>query len=303
MPDTTTNTPASNDALTTVLKGTGYTTDDSRSVFANIMQNYGFNQDQIGSLLNSIVKWGTTYSPSQIVNDLLPTTQEYQQRFAGNAARVKNGLSALSPAEYIANENSYRTALQSAGLPKGFYDSQDAINKLISSDVSPTEFNDRIRSAQTAIAGSDPYYTQSLQEMYGLDNGHMIAHLLDPTAAAPIVERQAAAAAYGAAALRQGLTLTPDQTQQFEQYASGVGTGVNAEQGMQQIASMLPTVEKLGNISGQNYDQNTAQQEVFGGLASAQRARENLLNQEQSRFTGRSNITSQSLAGGTAGLL
>lgn len=52
----------------------------------------------------------------------LQNTPEYKQRFAGNAIRIANGLSALSPADYIQLEDQYAQVLQSYGLPKGFYD-------------------------------------------------------------------------------------------------------------------------------------------------------------------------------------
>ena len=184
-------------------------------------------------------------------------------------------------------------------MPKGFYDSKDSIDNLISNDVSPTEFNSRLSLAKQAIDGTDPYYKQALQSMYGLDEGHMIAHLLDPTAAAPLIEKQAKAVEYGTAALRQGLAVAP--TSEYEAYASGQGTGVGAEAGMAQVAAMTPELTTLGRISGEAYNQGTAQQEVFGGLASAQRARQRLQQQELDRFTGRSNVEAGSLNASNVG--
>ena len=62
---------------------------------------------------------------------LLPETHEYKQRFKANEERKKKGLRVLSPAEYIATENSYRSVLRNYGLPKGFYDSQDDYQKFL----------------------------------------------------------------------------------------------------------------------------------------------------------------------------
>ena len=273
---------------------------DARTLFKSMLADFGFDTDQVNSLTSQFTAWNAqNYSGSTILNSLLPTTNEYKQRFIGNEARVKNGLPALSPAQYLSNEDAYRSALASAGVPKGFYDNKSSIDNLISNDVSPTEFTARIGLAKQALAGTDPYYKQALQSMYGLDDGHMIAHLLDPEAAAPLVERQAKAVEYGAAAARQGLAIGP--TSQYEAYASGVGTGQGAEQGMAQIAAMAPGLTTLGQISGTSYNQGTAEQEVFGGLASAQRAREQLVQQEQDRFTGRSNVVAGSLNASNVG--
>ena len=69
------------------------------------------------------------------------------------------------------------------------------------------------------------------------------------------------------------------------------------------VAEMTPGLQTLGQISGRGYNQQTAENEVFGGLASAKRAREQLTQEEKDRFTGRSNVESKSLISDTSGLL
>jgi len=217
----------------------------------------------------------------------------YSKRFVGNLQRESKGLPPLDPATYISTEDAYRKILASSGLPAGFYDSQSNFADFIGNNIDPSQLKERVSAAQKAIDNTDPYYKEALQSMYGIDPGHMIAHLLDPSAAAPLIERQAKAAEYGAAAARQGLA--QGSVSDYEAYASGVGTGTGAEQGMAQVASMTPGLTTLAQISNDQYNQETAQQEVFGGLASAQRKRQQLSQQEVDRFTGRSNVASGSL--------
>src|SRR6266436_241191 len=50
---------------------------------------------------------------------LLQQTPEYKQRFIGNEARTRAGLSVLSPADYIHTEDAYKQVMISAGLPSG----------------------------------------------------------------------------------------------------------------------------------------------------------------------------------------
>lgn len=277
---------------------------DSREIFRDYLKNFGFEDNQINALLPQIQTWSSqSFTPQQISNDLLPTTTQFKERFSANAARVKAGLPALSPSQYLATEESYKQVMSSYGLPTAFAQNNQMIQKFLEADVSPGEVQQRIKNAADVVNSSDPMYKDALSQMYGLTQGDMIAHLLDPEQMAPIVARKAQAAQYGAAALNQGLDITPDQTAMFEQYAGGVGTGVDIQKGMQQVAYMTPELQTLGAISGQNYDQTTAEQEVFGGLASAQRKREQLVNEEQNRFTGRSNVSEKSLSGGTAGNL
>jgi hypothetical protein len=277
-----------------------YSADDARSVFQSSMQQYGFSDLQIQKLLPQITEWQATYSPSQIVSDLLPTTDVYQERFSANTARVKAGLPALSPAAYINLESTYRSIMQDAGLPKGFYDNSNDFSSFISKDISPTEMKTRVDAASKAVNNTDPAYKQALQSMYGIDEGMMAAHMLDPERALPLIEKQAKAIQMGTAATRQGLNISATEA---ENLGMNNITGVSAEAGMQQVASMTPGLSALGNISGQGYDQSTAESEVFGGLASAQRKREQLINQEQNRFTGRSNVAPGSLNASNEGLL
>jgi hypothetical protein len=268
--------------------------DDAITNLTKTFENYG-----LGSLASRIAEYIYNGYSNDTVSLLLQESPEYKQRFAGNEARRKAGLPVLSPSEYLATEQSYRQIMASAGLPKGFYDSQDDFTKFISQDVSPTELKTRVDTAAKAVENTDPYYTQALRDMYGLSSGDMIAHLLDPEAAAPLVIKQAKAVEYGAAAARQGLQM---DTSRLENLVGMAGTtGYSAEQGFGAIAQMTPGLQSLAQISGDQYDQQTAEQEVFGGLASAKRKREQLVSQEQQRFAGGSGVSSSSLGGGTTG--
>ena len=228
------------------------------------------------------------YSPDT-VSLKLADTPEYQQRFSGNAARIKAGLSVLSPAEYLATERSYEQIMRASGLPKGFYDNYDDFSKFIASDVSPTELKSRVDVASLAIDNADPYFVQSLQDMYGLTKGDMIAHALDPERALPFIQKQAQAIQFGAAARKQGLTVT---TPIAEQYAGAGVTSQQAQQGFEAIAQIMPTAEKLTNIynTQPGYTQEQAIAEAFTGAGSAEAAkrRQRLLSLEQAQFGGSS---------------
>ena len=215
----------------------------------------------------------------------------YSKRFSGNLQREAKGLPPLSPDQYISNEEAYRKVLQD--LPTGFYDSQSNFADFIGNNIDVTQLQERVDAAKKAVDGTDPYYTQALESMYGIDAGHQVAYLLDPKAAQPLIDKQIKASAYGAAAARQGLA--QGSVSDYEAYASGVGTRTSAEEGMAKIAAMTPGLTTLAQISNDQYNQGTAEQEVFGGLASAQRKRQQLSQQEVDRFTGRSNVASGSL--------
>jgi hypothetical protein len=273
---------------------------DARTMFSNLMvQTYGFSADQVDSMMTQLLDWNSKgYTQESIVNTWLPTTDAYKQRFAGNKARISAGLVPLTPAQYLDTEMSFKQVASKYNLPQGFF-SQDTIQKFIETNKSPDEIQSRIQMAGDVINNADPYYKESLSSMYGLTQGDMIAHLLDPESAQPLLERQMKAIEYGSAAMAQGLQVSQPST--YEQYASGVGTRIGAEAGMAQVAELTPGLTNLAAIGGEQYDQATAEAEVFGGLASAKRKREQLINEEQNRFTGRSNVDSKSLQGGISG--
>jgi hypothetical protein len=59
------------------------------------------------------------------------TPRRTKRRFAGNQQRRKLGLPVLSPREYLETEAAYRQVMESAGLPRGFYDSPDDFSSWI----------------------------------------------------------------------------------------------------------------------------------------------------------------------------
>lgn len=271
---------------------------DARDVFTRTLKDLGFTESQINELLPQVTQWQSVYTPTQIVTDLLPTTTVYQQRFSANETRIKNGLKPLTPSEYLASEESYRATLRDSGLPAGFYDSSDDFAGFIGQDVSAYEIKLRADAAARAVNNADPAYTKALRDIYGIDEGMMTAFMLDPERALPLVEKQAKAVEFGAAAVRQGLQAT-NVGEQFAQ--RGPATGYTAEQGYSAIAGMLPTAQTLGQVYGETYDQATAEQEVFSGLESAKRKRQKLGQMETSTFSGQSGLSAGSLKASKSG--
>jgi hypothetical protein len=91
----------------------------------------------------------------------LSQTPEYQTRFSANAKRIAAGLSALSPAEYIQLEDQYQNVMRNYGLPSSYY-AKDATGKqigfdeLLGGDVSATELEERLITAQDRVLKSNP---------------------------------------------------------------------------------------------------------------------------------------------------
>lgn len=258
-----------------------------------------FNKYGLGSLVKTVQSLiEKDVPPSQFLIELR-NSPEYQQRFSANTERLKKGLSALSEAEYIRNEDNYRQILRTYGLTQ--FDNDAYVNQFLVNDVSPQELGERVVTAVNQIQMADPAITSTLKRFYGLTNSDMIGVILDPKTQLPQIQRTIAAAGIGTAAGRQGLNIGRDVAEQLA--AQGV-TQQEAQRGYATIAEILPTAEKLSDIYGEElgrYGLPEAEQEVFNQLASAQRRRQRLVERERAAFAGESGLGRTSLTQQTGG--
>ena len=228
----------------------------------------------------------------------LRETPAYKERFAGNAIRIKNGLTAIDEATYLQKEDAYQNLMRNYGLPKSYWETgplgvQDGFTKLIGSDVSAVELESRLQTAQDRVLKSNPEVAYALKAFYpDITNGDILAYTLDPTNALDAIKRKVSAAEIGGAALSQGLTTSAAGAEGLAAY--GI-TKDQAQQGYQGIAAVLPRASTLADIYGQApYGQSTAEAETFGtlGAAEAKKKREQLIALEKSSFGASSGVGS-----------
>jgi len=292
--------------LTSTLKGYGI--DDTGAIANGILSLQQKNYD--GPTIQALIQDpGSIKNPDTAVAALATA---WQTRFSGNYGpngRIANGQAPLSPSEYIATEKSYQGIMQSAGLPRGFYTDKASMGSLIAADVAPTELQDRVNVAAKSIANADPFYTSTLQNYYGLTSSQMIAHALDPNAALPLIQREVAAATFGAAGALQGLNVDKNTANQYA--VLGV-TQSQAQQGFQQIAQALPGDQKLAQIYGEGgstqfgtaaEQQGNLTAATFGGEGGAAAANKlkKLQAQEVNTFSGSSGVDKNTFNATTAG--
>lgn len=251
------------------------------------LQSWGIGS--LGDAAANLIKQGLD---GNAVTIELMNTPEYQQRFAANSTRIKNGLSALSPADYVATETQYRQVLSQYGLPPGFYDSQSSLNDFIAKDVSPSELNTRAQTAQQVWLSNDDGAKDTWRNFYGLSDGAAIASILDPNTALPIVQRMANAAQWGGDMARQGLNA--DQAR-LEQYSDLGFTRDQVDKGFQQVAMEQPALSAIANRFGKTYSQGDALDADVAGRADATRTRQGLINSENALFSSRAAADSAAL--------
>ena len=308
---TTKTVPAGSDSAALVLGGGNTPATVDTAAQAERQSAYDllfseFNKYGLGSLVEPLKGMITNaqVSPSEF-SIALQNTDAYKQRFAANQDRIAKGLQALTPAQYIGLEDQYQNIMRNYGLPASYYQKTDALgtqaglNKLIANDVSATELEDRIATAQQRVINADPNVTNALKQFYpNITSGDILAYTLDPTNALNDIKRKVTAAEIGGAALDQGLMTSQAAAEDLAKY--GI-TKAQAQQGYTNIAEFLPTATTLGDIYNKQglgpYNQATAEAEVFNtaDAAAAAQKRKKLSALEQAQFSGSSGTSNNAL--------
>ena len=271
-------------------------------------QDLGLGSD-IAAAVTRLVQQGYTADTIQLIaqdpKSTDPLAVAFKARFPANAARLEAGLPVLSPAEYMATERSYAQVLGSYGLNNNFATNKDVFTKLLTNDISPTELNSRANTAKQVIENTDPAVTQQLQAFYGLTQGDMIAHVLDPAIATPIIEKQISTAQIGAEASRYGANINQSYGEQLT--ALGI-TQAQAAQGFQNIAAQQTALQSVASTNPAYLSAGSVgsalQAATFGttGAIQSQQEIDRLKAAAANPFGGSSGVSKGSLMGAEEGL-
>jgi hypothetical protein len=272
----------------------------SQSAYDTLLSE--FNKYGLGSLIEPLKGMIQDGASGATLTLALQNTDSYKKRFSANADRIAKGLTALTPAQYIGMEDQYQNIMRQYGLPTSYYtpDStgkQPGFDQLLANDVSATELNDRVATAQTRVLNANPEVLQQLKAYYpDITNGDIMAYALDPKNAITALKQKVTAAEIGGAASAAGLSDTAAQAQQLAAY--GV-TGAQAQQNYGTIAQMAQRGHELASIYNQApYGQDQATAEIFNiaGQTQALNQRKKLTALEQAQFAGQSGTASNAFS-------
>ena len=232
----------------------------------------------------------------------------YAKRFAGNFTRVKNGLNAISEAEYINLENSYANTLKAYGLGNmvsgNREDNYKKFADYIAGDISAVEFKDRVDTVVTRVQNADPSIKATLKQFYPeLNDADLVGYFLNPKDNLPKLQEKVTASEIGAAA--KYYNMGTDVTAATDLAKYGVDQKA-AREGYSTIAGVLPAATKLGDIyneTGVKYGQAEGEAEVFKGNQDAATKRKRLASMERAAFSGSSGVGQSSLSKSIQGKL
>jgi len=266
-----------------------------------------FDRYGLGSLLEDVKGLIVTGADPAQLTLALRQTKAYQNRFAANADRIKNGLRALSEAEYITLEDQYQNVMRNYGLPASYYTKdatgkQAGFEKFLAGDVSASELEDRISIAQKRVIDAAPQVKEALKQFYpDIKDGDILAYTLDPTQGLANIQKKVLAAEIGGAAMGAKLGATVSRAEELARY--GV-TAESARQGYGAIGAGLERGRQLSSVYQQpDYNQAVAEEEIFSlpGQAQAGEKRKKIIGLEKATFGGQTGVSSGALSQNRAG--
>jgi len=306
--DIATNLVGAYSAPIDIPKLTTRTANVAYDTISKILENYRITD------LASVLEQIRDEYPEASSEDILTLLQfdsrynaKFNERFAANQKRLKEGKPVLSPSEYLKLEQGYDKVFTAYNLPA--FKTQAYYDSFIVSDLDIEEVTDRVQLGYDRVLNDKATQDAFNKFFSALGFSDIVTGMLDPVNQLPALERKVKAAEIGGAALRQGLVVSEvaaTEAQANVPYSNvmrgTVGADVlgqqgvtkaQAEKGYQEIAQILPTAEKLSSIYGNQVDQYgllQAEQEKLQGLASAARKRQQLTELETAQFKKQSGL-------------
>ena len=243
---------------------------------------------------------------------LLPTTEAYKTRFAGNEGRKTLGLPTYTPGQYLVAEQTYRDLFSQYNLNE--LANQNTYTALIGGAVSIDEAKARVDNVFSKIDNAPGELKAQLSNYlgsYGVGDAtkqrsQIALALMQGPEGINQLETGLRKAYIRTGAATSNVTVAEENISQLEKQLTTAGLsteqiGTLSKQAYSNIAEVQPTTEKLANIYGEDTTNlsKELEQEAFFGLASQRRKK--LQEKEKATFGGQSGMSQASLSRSQAG--
>jgi hypothetical protein len=251
------------------------------------------------------------------VSLLLPQTQPYKERFAGNEGRKALGLPIYTPGQYLAAEQTYRDLFNQYNINE--LASKQTFDALIGGAVSIDEAKSRVDNVFARIDKAPSELRNQLSNYLGAygvgdptkQRSQIALALMQGPEGINQLETNLRKAYIRTGAAMSKVDVAEENISQLEKQlsTSGLSTeqiGNVSKESYASLAETLPSVQKLAEISKQDTTglQEELTQEAFGkttGMLMPSQRRKKLQEQEQARFAGQSGMSQVSLGRSQAG--
>jgi hypothetical protein len=284
---------------------------NASSYLRDLFKQFGFADSDITNLMTTIDGWiqqGLADSGTEPVLMKFRDTDIYKRRFAGMAQLITRGQ-AISEAEYIQLETSYRNVMSNYGIDPTYYDNYDDYARLIGAGLSPREVEERVVAAKQSM---NPLVAAELREYFDVTEGDLTAYMLGLTDGKGLqlasarnqqeIRQGARLAQIGAAAERAGFNMDKAASERLAGTSIGqtldpfqMETMSRLEGTFDQARRIADRETTLAGIDNEAFDQRDALASAFGDR-QAQLASERRGKRERARFAGSSGASSGSLA-------
>jgi len=286
-----------------------------RSAFAILEKE--FTDNGLTTLVPEIKRFMTEGYGAEEASLLLPTTEAYKTRFAGNEGRKALGLPTYTPGQYLVAEQTYRDLFNQYNL--GELANQNTYNALIGGAVSIDEAKARVDNVFSKFDNAPNELKAQLNNYlgsYGVGDAtkqraQIALALMQGPEGINQLETNLRKAYIRTGAAASKVNVAEENISQLEKQLTTAGLSTEqignvSREAYASLAEALPTTQKLAEISKQDTTglQEELTQEAFGkttGALMPSQRRKKLQEQEQARFTGQSGISQVSLGRSQAG--
>jgi hypothetical protein len=193
----------------TIVPGKGT---DARTIITDVLNSFGLK-----GLDNWAWKLVTQGASADQITDELYDQPLFQAQFPGIFQRIKSGLPPVSLAQYISLEDSYDQLTTQYGLPRSVL-TKDFVGNLIGSDVSPSEFSDRIVKGYAVVSQAPASVRQAFAQWFGpKSDGQLAGFFLNPKNNAAVLEKEALMAQVQGAGVNAGVNIGRNRAEQLAQ--------------------------------------------------------------------------------------
>lgn len=225
---------------------------------------------------------------------------EYQALFPAMKALRARGR-AMSENEYIAVQKSYESIMGAYGLKGSAFDNGSTYAKLMESEVSPRELEERVADAKMVISAADPNVKRALTDFYGINENDLMIYALDPKGVGKDhVDKLARSATLAGLASTMSISLDKAYTESLAMDSSfDNAKEADFREAVSQITDLNATQSRLAAIDQDAYSVQDAGDVVVKKDANKILASRRRAQREAARFSGTAGVGSSSLARGT----